>query len=107
MARAPAGPEFVSATPDTGPERPLAPPGADRVSGPVDGPDEYAELRRLLVGPEQRRLDELGDRLDALRPDADEIVVVWCARTVTSRTFGPAEIENMGRKVDWRMRKGR
>jgi OOP family OmpA-OmpF porin len=56
------------------------PPEADaRADSPTNGASrltEFAELRQLLLGPEQRRLDELADRLETVAPTAGDVAEI-------------------------------
>lgn len=69
-------------------------------------PSEVPTVKLALGG---KRMDTLDTHLNSVvvRPDADEIVMVWCARTATTRTYSPVEIENMGQEIAWRTRKRR
>lgn len=52
---------------------PVSPPQQDNGGRPAGGGGDFATLRRLLLGPEQRRLEELAHELRAKQLTTDEL----------------------------------
>jgi hypothetical protein len=63
-----------------------------------------AEVPQVRLGFERGRLEALDTRLSTIvvRPDLDEIVLTWCARTPVSRAYSLEQVDAMRRDVRWR-----
>ncbi len=88
----------------------------------VVNPGELVELKNLhpvypfctfrLPDEVPRVRMELGEWTDCephlnavvIRPDSDELVMIWCATAPVPATFRPPDVDGIPRQVDWRTR---